>query len=175
MNVAEHTPPLVDMLDLTVAFTGGRAPVKAVNGVSLQVRRGETVALIGESGSGKSVTLRTMLMLHAAKRTQLGGKLMVAGRDVLAMKDGELADYRGKVASMIFQEPLLALDRNVSMFPTQKRRQFSPNTLAQHFSHLDKRIHRRFQATGRDRSSPNESVSSAMTAPAKKSALTRLM
>jgi peptide/nickel transport system ATP-binding protein len=110
MNVAEHTPPLVDMRDLTVAFTGGRAPVKAVNGVSLQVRRGETVALIGESGSGKSVTLRTMLMLHAARRTQLGGKLMVAGRDVLAMKDGELADYRGKVASMIFQEPLLALD-----------------------------------------------------------------
>jgi peptide/nickel transport system ATP-binding protein len=110
MNVAEHTPPLVDMRDLTVAFTGGRAPVKAVSGVSLQVRRGETVALIGESGSGKSVTLRTMLMLHAAKRTQLGGKLMVAGRDVLAMKDGELADYRGKVASMIFQEPLLALD-----------------------------------------------------------------
>jgi peptide/nickel transport system ATP-binding protein len=93
-----------------VAFTGGRAPVKAVSGVSLQVRRGETVALIGESGSGKSVTLRTMLMLHAAKRTQLGGKLMVAGRDVLAMTDGELADYRGKVASMIFQEPLLALD-----------------------------------------------------------------
>ena len=110
MNVAEHTPPLVDMRDLTVAFTAGRAPVKAVSGVSLQVRRGETVALIGESGSGKSVTLRTMLMLHAAKRTQLGGKLMVAGRDVLAMKDGELADYRGKVASMIFQEPLLALD-----------------------------------------------------------------
>ena len=110
MNVAEHTPPLVDMRDLTVAFTGGRAPVKAVSGVSLQVRRGETVALIGESGSGKSVTLRTMLMLHAAKRTQLGGKLMVAGRDVLAMADGELADYRGKVASMIFQEPLLALD-----------------------------------------------------------------
>jgi peptide/nickel transport system ATP-binding protein len=110
MNVAEHTPPLVDMRDLTVAFTGGRAPVKAVSGVSLQVRRGETVALIGESGSGKSVTLRTMLMLHAAKRTQLGGKLMVAGRDVLAMTEGELADYRGKVASMIFQEPLLALD-----------------------------------------------------------------
>jgi peptide/nickel transport system ATP-binding protein len=110
MNVAEHTPPLVDIADLSVSFTGGRSPVKAVSGVSLQVRRGETVALIGESGSGKSVTLRTMLMLHAAKRTQLGGKLVVAGRDVLAMKDRELADYRGKVASMIFQEPLLALD-----------------------------------------------------------------
>ena len=102
--------PLVDMQDLSVTFTGGRAPVRAVSGVSLQVQRGETVALIGESGSGKSVTLRTMLMLHDKRRTQLGGQLRVAGRDVLAMKDSELFAYRGKVASMIFQEPLLALD-----------------------------------------------------------------
>ena len=110
MNGAAQQPPLVDIADLSVSFSGGRAPVKAVSGVSLQVRRGETVALIGESGSGKSVTLRTMLMLHPARRTTLGGKLMVAGRDVLAMSERELADYRGKVASMIFQEPLLALD-----------------------------------------------------------------
>ncbi len=110
MNAATHSAPLVDIADLSVTFSGGRAPVRAVSGVSLQVKRGETVALIGESGSGKSVTLRTMLMLHPARRTTMGGKLVVAGRDVLAMKDRELADYRGKVASMIFQEPLLALD-----------------------------------------------------------------
>lgn len=102
--------PLVDMADLTVTFTGSRAPVRAVNGVSLQVRRSETVALIGESGSGKSVTLRTLLMLHSARRTQISGRAVVAGRDVLRMRERELADYRGKVASMIFQEPLLALD-----------------------------------------------------------------
>lgn len=69
-------------------------------------------------------------------------------------------------------EPLLTLDLDVSLFPTQKRCQFSPNTLAQHFSHLDKLIHQRFQATGRDRSAQNKSVSSAMTAPAIKSPLT---
>lgn len=101
---------LVDIRDLEVTFSGGRAPVRAVSGVSLQVRRGETVALIGESGSGKSVTLRTMLMLHPARRTKLAGAVRVAGRDVLAMNERELADYRGAVASMIFQEPLLALD-----------------------------------------------------------------
>ena len=104
------TDTLVDMRDLQVSFTGGRSPVRAVNGVSLQVRRGEAVALIGESGSGKSVTLRSMLMLHPPRRTQLAGQLQVAGRDVLRMGDRELADYRGVVASMIFQEPLLALD-----------------------------------------------------------------
>jgi peptide/nickel transport system ATP-binding protein len=78
--------------------------------VDLQVRRGEVVALIGESGSGKSVTLRSLLRLHAARRTQMRGHIEVAGRDVMAMGVRELADYRGGVASMIFQEPLLALD-----------------------------------------------------------------
>jgi hypothetical protein len=72
-------------------------------------------------------------------------------------------------------EPLLALDLNVPLFPTQKRCQFSPNTLAQHFSHLDKQIHQRFPASGRGRKVQNRSVSSAMTAPARKSPLTRLM
>ncbi|MFN5158510.1 MAG: ABC transporter ATP-binding protein [Betaproteobacteria bacterium] len=110
MNTVAKASPLVDIAELSVTFSGGRAPVRAVSGVSLQVQRGETVALIGESGSGKSVTLRTMLMLHPARRATLGGRLVVARRAVLALSERELADYRGKVASMIFQEPLLALD-----------------------------------------------------------------
>ena len=113
MNASNTPPidaPLVHLRDLTVTFTGGRKPVHAVSGVSLDVRRGETGALIGESGSGKSVTMRTLLRLHPERRTQMGGTVQVAGRDVLAMSNRELADYRGKVASMIFQEPLLALD-----------------------------------------------------------------
>jgi peptide/nickel transport system ATP-binding protein len=109
-TAADAGSPLVDIQDLSVTFHGGRAPVKAVSGVSLQVRRGESVALIGESGSGKSVTLRTLLMLHPARRTTLGGRVSVAGHEVLQMPERALADYRGKVASMIFQEPLLALD-----------------------------------------------------------------
>ena len=100
----------VDIQNLTVTFTGGRKPVRAVGGVDLQVQRGEVVALIGESGSGKSVTLRSLLRLHPPKRTQMGGQLRVAGQDVLKMSSAQLADYRGKVTSMIFQEPLLALD-----------------------------------------------------------------
>jgi peptide/nickel transport system ATP-binding protein len=101
---------MVRLRDLSVTFSGGRKPVHAVSGVSLEVQRGEVVALIGESGSGKSVTLRTLLRLHPERRTRTGGLVEVAGRDVLAMSQRELADFRGKVASMIFQEPLLALD-----------------------------------------------------------------
>lgn len=102
--------PMVVLRDLSVTFTGGRKPVQAVSGVSLQVQRGEVLALIGESGSGKSVTLRTLLRLHPERRTRLGGEVRVAGQDLLALSGRQLADYRGKVTSMIFQEPLLALD-----------------------------------------------------------------
>jgi peptide/nickel transport system ATP-binding protein len=109
-NVIPDGEPMVRLRDLSVTFSGGRKPVHAVSGVSLDVRRGEVVALIGESGSGKSVTMRTLLRLHPERRTRIGGQVHVAGRDVLAMPQRELFDFRGKVASMIFQEPLLALD-----------------------------------------------------------------
>lgn len=109
-SLSTSTEPLVRLRDLNVTFTGGRKPVRAVNGVSLDVRQGEVVALIGESGSGKSVTMRTLLRLHPPRRSQVAGEVSVGGRDVLAMSNRELADYRGKFVSMIFQEPLLALD-----------------------------------------------------------------
>jgi peptide/nickel transport system ATP-binding protein len=100
----------VDIRGLTVTFTGGRRPVHAVDGVDLQIGRGEVVALIGESGSGKSVTLRSLLRLHAPRHATIGGQVRVGEHDVLALRPRALADFRGRVASMIFQEPLLALD-----------------------------------------------------------------
>ena len=100
----------VSIENLNVTFTGGARPVKAVNGVDLRVNRGEVVALIGESGSGKSVTLRSVLRLHNERRTTITGSIKVGEHDVLKLSSGALADFRGKTAAMIFQEPLLALD-----------------------------------------------------------------
>ncbi len=108
MNTTET--PFVDIRDLTVTFTGGKSPVKAVNGVTLAVNRGEVVALIGESGSGKSVTLRSILRLHNPARSKIDGQILVGGQDVVQLSNTALSNFRGKVASMIFQEPLLALD-----------------------------------------------------------------
>lgn len=102
--------PVVDVRGLRVTFTGGRKPVQAVNGVDLRVDRGEVLALIGESGSGKSVTLRSLLRLHPPARTRIEGTMQVAGQDVLQLGPAALAAYRGKVAAMVFQEPLLAMD-----------------------------------------------------------------
>lgn len=110
MTADKTEAPFVDVRNLRVTFTGGKKPVEAVNGVDLQVRRGEVVALIGESGSGKSVTLRSLLRLHPPGRSRIEGVMRVGEHNVLELGTQDLADYRGKVASMIFQEPLLALD-----------------------------------------------------------------
>jgi peptide/nickel transport system ATP-binding protein len=100
---------LVDVRQLTVDFKAGKKSIRAVAGVDLTLKKGETVALLGESGSGKSVTLRTLLRLHP-KSARIGGTVTVAGNDVLAMSAGELAAFRGRTVSMIFQDPGLAFD-----------------------------------------------------------------
>ena len=102
--------PMLSIRGLKVSFGTGPKPVRAVDGVDLDVARGEVVALLGESGSGKSVTLRSILKLHPPKKTRIAGKIIVDGRDVFALPPSELAQFRGAVVSMVFQEPMLALD-----------------------------------------------------------------
>jgi peptide/nickel transport system ATP-binding protein len=102
--------PILSIENLRVTFTGGARPVRAVDGVDLRLARGEVVALLGESGSGKSVTLRSILRLHPEKKTRIEGRINAAGTDVMALSGKALSDFRGKAVSMIFQEPMLALD-----------------------------------------------------------------
>ena len=104
------TDSILRVENLSVTFTGGAKPVRAVDGVDLDVKRGEVVALLGESGSGKSVTLRSILRLHNEKRTRIDGRILVDGVDVTTLEGDALAKFRGKTVSMVFQEPMLALD-----------------------------------------------------------------
>ena len=104
------TAPFLSIKNLGVTFTGGTRPVRAVNDVSLDIAEGEAVALIGESGSGKSVTMRAVMRLNPEKRSKLDGQILVGGRDVMGMNSRQLSSFRGGEAAMIFQEPLLALD-----------------------------------------------------------------
>src|SRR5467141_4277134 len=100
---------LVEIRDLSIRFTGERT-VHAVNDLSLSLGEGEVLGLLGESGSGKSVTLRALMRLLPKKRTQISGSVQVLGRDVLALDDEERSAFRGQTVSMLFQEPALALD-----------------------------------------------------------------
>ncbi len=102
--------PLLDVRDLHVTFRTPDRVVHAVNGVSFTVQRGETLGVLGESGSGKSVTLRSILHLHPPNRTKWQGSIALEGDEVLGMSERALADMRGRRVAMIFQEPATAFD-----------------------------------------------------------------
>jgi peptide/nickel transport system ATP-binding protein len=99
--------PLLDVQHLTVTF-GGRAP--AVDDVSLQLAAGETLGVVGESGSGKSVTAFSILRLLQPPGRITGGKVIFEGRDLLTLSEAEMRDVRGARISLIFQEPMTALN-----------------------------------------------------------------
>jgi peptide/nickel transport system ATP-binding protein len=103
-------PGLLEVSDLHVTFRTPDRTVHAVNGVSFGVKRGETLGILGESGSGKSVTLRSILKLHPEHRTRWSGSIKLEGDEILDMTGNALADLRGSRVSMIFQEPATAFD-----------------------------------------------------------------
>ena len=101
---------LVHVRNLIVRFVSRDATVHAVNGVDFDLAPRETLCILGESGSGKSVTLRSLMRLNPPRRTQMTGTVRVGGHDMITTSERSLADIRGSVVSMIFQEPMTALD-----------------------------------------------------------------
>jgi len=105
-------PPelVVSVRNLQVTFVGRDRTVHAVNGVSFDLATGEVLGILGESGSGKSVTLRALMGLLPAGQTRIEGEASVTGRDIGRLSGKALADFRGRTIAMIFQEPMTALD-----------------------------------------------------------------
>jgi peptide/nickel transport system ATP-binding protein len=103
--------PVLSIDNLSIEFPAYRSTVKALNGVSLEVRPGEIVGVIGESGSGKSVTAMLSLRLLPERSYRVSsGSLHILGRDMLAAQEKDLLKVRGRDAAMIFQEPMTALN-----------------------------------------------------------------
>jgi peptide/nickel transport system ATP-binding protein len=107
MNAAT---PLIQIRDLSVIFESRDADVHAVNGIDFELVRGETLCILGESGSGKSVTLKAILQLLPPRSSRVSGAVLVDGEDVLTMTPDELSQLRGGKVAMIFQEPALSFD-----------------------------------------------------------------
>ena len=101
--------PTVAVEDLSVRFLRRGAVAAAVNGVSFALQPGEVLTILGESGSGKSVTLKAMMGL-LPDYARVEGRVQIAGRDLFGLPPAELARLRGGTVSMIFQEPITALD-----------------------------------------------------------------
>jgi peptide/nickel transport system ATP-binding protein len=102
--------PLVSARDLTVRFRANGSTVHAVNGVDFELQPREVLCILGESGSGKSVTLRALMRLNPPTNTTMSGTLRVDGHDMMTASDRALEDIRGPVVAMIPQEPMTALD-----------------------------------------------------------------
>jgi ABC-type dipeptide/oligopeptide/nickel transport system ATPase subunit len=100
----------VSVRDLRVTFASRERTVHAVNGVSFDLAAGEVLGILGESGSGKSVTLRALIGLLPPAQTRIEGDVRIAGRDLTRLAGKPLADFRGRTIAMIFQEPMTALD-----------------------------------------------------------------
>ena len=101
---------MLEVRDLHVRISSGRGVVRAVDGVSFEVARGEALGLVGESGSGKSMTLRAILGVLPAEARVTSGQILLDGVDLVPLGNSALNQIRGPKMSMIFQEPMSALN-----------------------------------------------------------------
>jgi len=102
---------LVEVRDLAVDFNSAGTPHRVVEGVSFDIRKGETLALVGESGSGKSVTAHSILrLLPYPKASHPAGQILYGGNDLLQANEKSMRKLRGNRIAMIFQEPMTSLN-----------------------------------------------------------------
>jgi len=112
-NPEPRTPnpeALLRIEHLTTVFDTARGPVAAVDDVSFEVRAGETLGLVGESGSGKSVTALSIMRLVQPPGRIAGGRVIFKGRDLMTLDERQMQAVRGADISLIFQEPMTALN-----------------------------------------------------------------
>jgi oligopeptide/dipeptide ABC transporter ATP-binding protein len=107
---------LLEVKDLRTTFQTSGGSVRAVDGVSWDINEGETVALVGESGCGKSVSALSIMRLVAEPAGRIeGGEIVFKGRDLLKLTEEQMRHVRGKEIGMIFQEPMTSLNPVLSI------------------------------------------------------------
>ncbi|PQB02964.1 hypothetical protein BST85_14040 [Aureitalea marina] len=105
--------PLLSVKDLKVSFGRKKNQTEIIQGVSFDLKPNSILGLVGESGSGKSVTSLAIMGLLPAKTSQISGELSFEGQRLDQMNPKELRDLRGREISMIFQEPMTALNPSI--------------------------------------------------------------
>ncbi len=108
MSVSANAP-LIEVRDLGVRLNTSRGPAQAIRGVSFALKRGETLGLVGESGCGKSVTALALMGL-LPESAAISGSIRLDGRELVGLSDADYCKLRGNRISMIFQEPMTALN-----------------------------------------------------------------
>jgi oligopeptide/dipeptide ABC transporter ATP-binding protein len=107
---------LLEVRNLRTSFLSAAGAVRAVDGVSWDIEQGETVALVGESGCGKSVSALSIMRLVAEPAGRIeGGEILYKGRDLLQLSEEQMREVRGRDIAMIFQEPMTSLNPVLSI------------------------------------------------------------
>jgi oligopeptide/dipeptide ABC transporter ATP-binding protein len=107
---------LLEVRNLRTSFLTSSGVVRAVDGVSWNIEEGETVALVGESGCGKSVSALSIMRLIAPPAGRIeGGEILYKGRDLLRLSEPEMRQVRGREIAMVFQEPMTSLNPVLSI------------------------------------------------------------
>ena len=105
-------PELLEVKNLSVSFVSPGREVQAVRDVSFSLKTGEVLAIVGESGCGKSVLCRSILKLLPRSAQIKSGSILVNGADITGYGEREMCKLRGRLFSMVFQDPLTALNPN---------------------------------------------------------------
>src|SRR3990172_5293618 len=100
---------ILEIKDLKTYFYTDEGVTRAVDGISYDVSEGETVALVGESGCGKSVSALSLLRLVPYPGRIIGGQVLLGGEDILQVPESKMRKIRGKQIAMVFQEPMTSL------------------------------------------------------------------
>jgi oligopeptide/dipeptide ABC transporter ATP-binding protein len=108
--VSTPSPVVLDVQHLTTAFDVPQGRLLPVDDISFVVRRGETLGLVGESGSGKTMTALSIMRLVPPPGRTIGGVVILNGRNLLALSEREMRRVRGAEISLVFQEPMTALN-----------------------------------------------------------------
>ena len=101
---------LLEIKDLSVRYTTDGVISRAVNHVNLDLKRGEVLGLVGETGAGKTTTALTLLRLLPRYTSEVDGEVLFEGKDILKLSEKEVRDIRGQKISMIFQDPMTSLN-----------------------------------------------------------------
>ena len=109
-GAVQDREPVLEVEDLRVSFATFDGVAEVLNGVSLEVRPGQRVGLVGESGCGKSVTMRAIMGILPERAARIRGRLGFEGRDLLTMSRAQRQALKGNAMSMVFQDPMTSLN-----------------------------------------------------------------